>query len=328
MPTFSEPHGGASWLCGTLLMHSMLNEITLRARKFARPLKRTYRRVRPTATVNIGARAFALPIAPNDFLKLDDAHEPWLDWIYAAALEQKQGALVDVGVNRGQTLAKMLRIAPDNRYIGFEPQPACVFYVDEFVRINRLDNCTIIPIALSDRAALLELSLNTAEPGDGAASIASGHRPDSFYVQSKIVAAFRGDDALATIPAPISLIKIDVEGAELEVLKGLQDTLREHRPFVLFEVLNNYLVVTDEPLSAELSEFRNALARQISVYFAEKGYVVFNIRDRSLIRSDIIRPEVSADLSITNYIAVPNELASVLDDVCAADLDLRRSNAA
>ena len=301
------------------VMDFSLARIISRARKLGRPLKRAYRRVRPRTAVGIGEKVYALPIGPSDFLRFDDDFERWLDWVYAAALEIKEGAFVDVGVNRGQTLAKMLRIAPHNRYIGFEPQPACAFHVDEFLRINRLDNCSIIPIALSDRASLSELALNRFEPGDGAASIAKGYRPDSFYVRSMTVPAFPGDDIFSSLSTPISLVKIDVEGAELEVLRGLSNTLRERRPFVLFEVLNNYLVVTGEYLSDELTAHRNERARQISSYFADAGYALFNIRGESLIRLEMIRPEVSDDLSITNYLAAPNELASEL----AAIADVR-----
>jgi hypothetical protein len=44
----------------------------------------------------------------------------------------------------------------------------------------------------------------------------------------------RLDDVLADGPPP-ALIKIDVEGAELGVLKGAVETLQRHRPHVLFE---------------------------------------------------------------------------------------------
>jgi hypothetical protein len=44
----------------------------------------------------------------------------------------------------------------------------------------------------------------------------------------------RLDDVLAHGPAP-TLIKIDVEGAELGVMQGAVETLQRHRPFVLFE---------------------------------------------------------------------------------------------
>ena len=51
-------------------------------------------------------------------------------------------------------------------------------------------------------------------------------------------ASYIGDDLLRTLaPNRISFIKIDVEGAELEVLQGLAKTLAEHRPIVLCEIV-------------------------------------------------------------------------------------------
>lgn len=282
--------------------------------KIARRLRAAYRSARSRRSVRIGGRSYSLPKAGRRLLSLHAEHEPWLDWVYEEVFRRKKGTFVDVGMNQGQTLAKMLRLAPDNRYIGIEPQPGCVFAVDEFLTLNRLGNCSVVPVGLADHTGLSELSLHSLAPGDTTASIASGHRPQSFYVQSKVIPVFPGDDVLSMFPDDsISLIKIDVEGAELEVLKGLSSTLDRHRPFVLFEVLNNYLVVTRETLPAEMANRRNERARQISSYFDGAGYVVFNIRGRSLVRSKVITPEVSADLSITDYLAVPSEMAPAMD---------------
>lgn len=50
-----------------------------------------------------------------------------------------------------------------------------------------------------------------------------------------------GDEALAAVgDEPIGIVKIDVEGGELEVLRGLQGTLARHRPLVVCEILPTY----------------------------------------------------------------------------------------
>jgi FkbM family methyltransferase len=284
------------------------------ARRVAGRLKSIYRAVRPKRSVAIGGRSYALPTSRGSSLNFSAEHEPWLDWVYEAALQTKEGTFVDVGVNRGQTLAKMLRIAPESRYVGIEPQSGCVFHIEEFFRINGLESCTIIATAFSDHSGFARLKLNSPAVGDSTASIAQAHRPDSFYVRSSVIPVFPGDALFSKLPEQaIALIKIDVEGAELEVLRGLSATLRKKRPFVVFEVLNNYLVVTRQELSVELTAYRNERARQISSFFDDAGYAVFNIRGKSLIQTEIIKPEVSSDLSITNYLAVPNELLSEIE---------------
>lgn len=234
------------------------------SRKIAGKLKRTYRRIRPRASIRLGKKSYLIPGRRRALLDLEPEHEAWLDWVFQAALKAKEGVFVDVGVNQGQTLAKMLRIEPDNRYIGIEPQSGCAFYVDEFIRMNKLTNCSIVPIGLSDCAGFAELSVHSLDPGDSTASMSKAHRPDSFYAGSKFIPVFPGDDLFSALAVDaIALIKIDVEGAELEVLRGFSVTLKNYRPFVVFEVLNNYLVVTKEALSDEMTTYRNERAQQI-----------------------------------------------------------------
>lgn len=64
-----------------------------------------------------------------------------------------------------------------------------------------------------------------------------GFRDDSFYKWSKPILAMPGDDLSID---DISVIKIDVEGSELEVLQGLIETIDKFSPFILFEVLSLY----------------------------------------------------------------------------------------
>ena len=58
--------------------------------------------------------------------------------------------------------------------------------------------------------------------------------PEAQRVEKVSVRTERLDDVLADRPPP-TLIKIDVEGAELGVLKGAAETLQRHRPHVVFE---------------------------------------------------------------------------------------------
>ena len=56
-------------------------------------------------------------------------------------------SVVDVGANLGQTLLKVKRLDRRARYVGFEPNPWCVVYMEELVRVNRLEHCSIVPRA-------------------------------------------------------------------------------------------------------------------------------------------------------------------------------------
>jgi hypothetical protein len=100
-------------------------------------------------------------------------------------------------------------------------------------------------------------------------------------------------------------IKIDVEGAELEVVEGLSNTLQQQRPVIIFEVLNHFLVGTGSPLDESTIRFRESRVQKVETILRNLGYEIFNIlpgkRLKKLLR---IEPPASADLSLTNYLAV------------------------
>jgi FkbM family methyltransferase len=213
-------------------------------------------------------------------------------------LTRRAGTFVDVGVNVGQTLLKVKTRVPDARYIGLEPNAACYEYVRRLVAINRFTSCTLVPVALYDSAAVLELHIRGES--DVAGSAVPGFRPDDYYKQTNHVAAFPGDLVLRNLGAPaISVIKIDVEGAELEVLGGLQETLRE-RPFVLCEIL---------PLIAETTrryQVRKPRQDRLLAMMQETDYVLYRMlaNGRIALLENI---EIHADVALTNYLFAPRE---------------------
>lgn len=53
--------------------------------------------------------------------------ELWMIPLIEKLLSIKKGTFIDIGVNIGQTLIKLKSIDPEINYIGFEPNPMCVF---------------------------------------------------------------------------------------------------------------------------------------------------------------------------------------------------------
>ncbi len=67
-------------------------------------------------------------------------------------------------------------------------------------------------------------------------AVTAALQPYSENVQTIKVANVRLDDYWDTINMPVKLIKIDVEGAELEVLRGAEKLLAQCKPVLLIEV--------------------------------------------------------------------------------------------
>jgi FkbM family methyltransferase len=226
----------------------------------------------------LGGRHYKIKGYFSDKFSRDDEHEPHLGAVIAELLKQRDGAFVDIGVNIGQTLCKLLATGQKRRYIGFEPQIACCFYVDQFIRHNGIADAHVIPVALGEEAGVLELHADNDDVDESASLDATGFRATMSATRKVLVPVLRGDVALAALRLDkIAILKIDVEGAELEVLRGLPDTLRLWRPPVMFEVLPNFFGAKREPIAAALAAQHNQRAEAIFNFFAEHGYSVHQV---------------------------------------------------
>ncbi len=135
------------------------------------------------------------------------------------------GAVVyDIGANVGfYTLLAAVMTGKEGEVIAFEPSPRNVSYIRRHVQLNHLENVRVIEAAVSN-------SMGEAY-FDFGASIATGHLANFGTLKVRVVSL----DALldeAQLPPP-DFLKVDVEGAEFDVLRGAQLLLECHRP-VLF----------------------------------------------------------------------------------------------
>ncbi|MCH8112501.1 MAG: FkbM family methyltransferase [Proteobacteria bacterium] len=231
-------------------------------------------------------------------------YEASLDHLFRAIFSIREGAVIDVGANVGQTLIKVLEIEKNRQYIGFEPQTSCCFFIDQFIIDNNLNNHVIMPIGLSDGRGITKLGLR--RPNDTTASMIDEYRPGGFYFYHKYIPVISGDEVLLTFELPaISLVKIDVEGAELEVIRGLSLLIKKHKPYIVFEILPNYLFATKTELDEEISEIRKQRHADTEKELRAHGYLIYQIQtDNSLRKIDAIK---AARRHVFNYIAVPEE---------------------
>jgi FkbM family methyltransferase len=142
---------------------------------------------------------------------------------FAAAV--RPGAVVyDVGANVGfYTLLAATLAGPQGRVYAFEPLPRNVRILTRHAALNRLTNVHVFAGAVSDRPGTARFD-QCALPEMGRLSASGGIE----------VLTFQLDDLLASgrIPPP-HVVKIDVEGAEWDVLRGARDVFLRHRPTVL-----------------------------------------------------------------------------------------------
>ncbi|HUL58694.1 MAG TPA: FkbM family methyltransferase [Anaeromyxobacteraceae bacterium] len=147
--------------------------------------------------------------------------------------------VLDVGANEGQTVLDLTKADLGQLdVLAFEPNPACAYYLEKLIRLNGWRHVTLFPIALSDAARCVPLE--RASENDAGASLIPTLRPGLPIESRQVVPCFSLDqliEAGAVQVKPSFLMKVDVEGAELDVLRGSQRALRSSRPFIMCEVL-------------------------------------------------------------------------------------------
>jgi len=147
---------------------------------------------------------------------------------------------VDVGANIGMTvLHAASRVGPTGRVIAFEPQPACCERIRRSLTLNAITHVEIINAGLSDAPGRLTLKVL------GGGTVMASFAPpadDSVRVREEIACDILvGDRALEGKVRNSLVIKIDVEGFELQCLRGLAGTIERHRPVIFTEITPDFL---------------------------------------------------------------------------------------
>ena len=235
-----------------------------------------------------------------------DSHEEHL----CRVLEQlhRIGAadlLVDIGANIGQTLIKYMFVAGERgRYIGFEPNVKAVAYMEEMIQCNSLPKAQVVPVALGSEVKLASLQMSSPVSVDPGASMNEKFRDASFYGTKKIVPVFEGDAVLKALGVEerYFTVKIDTEGYEPDVVRGLQQTLQALRPYVIMEIL------PPAHFSEAVNNFRIQQAAELKDTMAGLGYTFARIgADGELYVSE------AKDRTLTHdYLFIPTERVTAL----------------
>lgn len=170
--------------------------------------------------------------------KLIVPDDPWMSRCLKRQLQLKPGAVIDIGANAGIYLVKLRAIDATRQYYGFEPNPLCHYYVTEVIRLNKFANASCFPFAISNKDEVRMLYASKSD--DAGASLIPEFKHEAQLSYSSNVVTVVADQfmELLTLPEGVSAVKIDVEGAELEVFEGLKATIKKYRPTFYCEIWN------------------------------------------------------------------------------------------
>jgi FkbM family methyltransferase len=170
------------------------------------------------------------------------AHVPYEPGATGAVLRllNAGSVFIDIGANAGYfTVLAALRVGPGGRVIAFEPNPVVAGQLREQIRANAVEGrVTVADVALADRDADdVPFYVSCWPENDGISSltpeqetIARGGLRSDATIPVSVRTLDAWSRASGANLARIDLVKIDVEGAEAQVLKGMSALLTQVPP--------------------------------------------------------------------------------------------------
>ena len=175
----------------------------------------------------------------------------------------------DIGANIGfYTCLLASRVEDTGAVVAFEPALRTCGYLCENISLNQFTNVTVVNKGLSDSVEQRHLYYAEAGLAEGTASLkyANGRAASERVTLNTI------DNLIGELPVP-DFIKIDVEGYQLEVLRGGEHCLKTHAPLLMAEL-------------KDVGETNRAMFEEIENYVADLGYQLYEIRKYSLRRCE------------------------------------------
>lgn len=144
---------------------------------------------------------------------------------------QNDSNCIDVGCHSGVMLDELIKLAPNGCHYAFEPLED--LFKGLVQKFGGRENVRIRNSALSDSSGTVTFQHVVSNPGYSGLRHRSYDRPNE-EIREILVPTEMLDDVIPE-STRIAFIKIDVEGAELQVFKGAVKTLKRSRPIIVFE---------------------------------------------------------------------------------------------
>lgn len=168
---------------------------------------------------------------------------------------------IDIGTHLGSVLSLMHQLSPHGKHIAIEPIP----YKCEWLK-RKFPDVEVFQVALSEAEGEANFYVQPSRSGFSGLKLRGSNQEAAQDIEIIKVKLAKLDDIVPP-DLPIGFIKIDVEGAELDALRGAESILRRCHPTVLFECAKTSIKAHDvSPL-------------QVYEFFHAYGYSLFLIKD-------------------------------------------------
>lgn len=153
--------------------------------------------------------------------------------------------VIDVGAHYGYFTTRISKLTGTNgKVIAFEPNLRSQAVLRRRINRQQLTNVRVLSFAAWSSSTTIRFI------SDGPLGVTSHVLPadsrEGLHVEGRSIDEIVRDDQ----GMRVSFIKIDVEGAEIDVLRGSHETLLHHRPVVLCEIGSEYEIVSTRHVDA------------------------------------------------------------------------------
>jgi FkbM family methyltransferase len=196
-------------------------------------------------------------------LLVDGRYEPETEDFISRRLSAGD-VFVDAGASIGVFAVSAARkVGPRGRVVALEPSPAVFPYLEQNIRLNRLENIAALPLALSDETR--DRVPFYAAP---ASHFGMGALAPQFDAEPSMISTRQLDEIVRDTQLPfVSVLKVDVEGHELAVFRGARRLLETTPgPAIVFEF-------------CDWAETRFGKPGQAQEFLMHLGYRLWRLRD-------------------------------------------------
>lgn len=165
----------------------------------------------------------------NDWLLFFGINNQHKENIYAKI--NNGDVVLDVGSNIGEVLLNLAKINPKGKIYGFEPVKSTFEKLGKNVSLNSFSNISLYQLALSDNNETVYYQAKEGHSGGTMMSKESKNNSLDF-----IEAMTLDDFTELNSIEKIDFIKVDIEGFEMNFLKGALQTLKKYKPSIFMEV--------------------------------------------------------------------------------------------
>lgn len=206
-----------------------------------------------------------------------------------------QSVFFDIGSYNGIYSIILKALFPDLKVFIFEPHPGNYSRIKRNLELNKLSDCKMFDYALSSSSGVSDFYI----PDDGSITTVSSFNKNfsqnlsrTSFKRIKINTATVDDVVRKYVVIP-NVIKIDVEGHELETLRGAEKTMSLHKPLILCEVFTKKF--------NDAESFRKELPNvfELNALIRKYNYRIYSIQENL----DLIEYEdLNIDSSSRNFV--------------------------